>query len=93
MCIRDRSWSERVTSFLRTQTGARSLEPREGNDPDDILSRDEAELTQADLSAALGEIATLPPEAQPAMADWRAVAEKRLAAVKAVADIAATIGE
>ncbi len=87
------SWSERVTSFLRTQTGARSLEPRQGNDPDAILSRAEAALTQGDLPAALAEIATLPPEAQPAMADWRMLAERRLAAAKAVADLAATIGE
>lgn len=87
------SWSERVTSFLRTQTGARSLEPRDGNDPDAILSRAEAALTRADLPTALAEIATLPPEAQPAMADWLAMAEKRLAAIKAVAAIAAIIGE
>ena len=33
------SWTERATSFLRNQTGARSLTPREGTDPDAILSR------------------------------------------------------
>ncbi len=37
-------WDERLTTFLRTQTGARSLEPREGDDPDAILSRAEAAL-------------------------------------------------
>src|SRR5690606_16625940 len=31
-------------AFLKTQLGARSLEPREGTDPDAILSRAEAAL-------------------------------------------------
>lgn len=87
------SWSDRVTSFLRTQTGARSLEPREGTDPDAILSRAEAALATGDLPTTLTELATLPPEAQPALTAWRATAEKRLVAAQAVADLAATIGE
>ena len=87
------SWSERVTSFLRTQTGARSLEPREGSDPDAILSRAQAALAAGNLPTALTEIAALPPAAQPALADWRAAAEQRLAAAQAVADLAASIGE
>lgn len=87
------SWSERVTSFLRTQTGARSLEPREGTDPDAILSRAEAALAAGDLPIALTELAALPAEAQAALADWHATAETRIAAAQAVADLAATIGE
>lgn len=87
------SWGERVTSFLRTQTGARSLEPREGTDPDAILSRAEAALAKGDLPTTLSEIAALPTEAQTALADWRATAEQRLAAAQAVADLAASIGE
>ncbi|MBV5276525.1 hypothetical protein JZU56_01410, partial [bacterium] len=39
------SWSERVGNFLRTQVGVRSLTPRDGPDPDAILSRAEAALT------------------------------------------------
>lgn len=87
------SWSQRVTSFLRSQIGARSLEPREGTDPDAILSRAEAAVAVGDLTAALTEITALPAEAQPALADWRAMAEQRLAAVQAVADLATHIGE
>jgi hypothetical protein len=87
------SWTERATSFLRSQTGARSLTPQEGNDPDAILSRSEAALGTGDIAAALTEIAALPTEAQAAMADWRALAEKRLAGVEAVAALAATLGE
>ena len=87
------SWAERATSFLRTQTGARSLEPREGNAPDAILSRAEAALASGDLVVTLAEITTLPAEAQPALAEWRVIAETRLAAALAVADLAATIGK
>lgn len=85
------SWSDRVANFLRTQTGARSLQPREGNDPDAILSRAEAALASGDISAAMTEIAALPPEAQAALADWMAQAEKRQAAVAAVAGLAAAM--
>ncbi|MFC3182255.1 COG4223 family protein [Cypionkella sinensis] len=82
------NWSDRVSNFLRTQTGARSLTPREGSDPDAILSRAEAALTAGDVAAALKEIAALPPEAQAALADWQAMAQKRQEAVAAVAALA-----
>lgn len=87
------SWTDRVTSFLRSQTGARSLAPREGSDPDAILSRAEAALATGDLATALTEIAALPPEAQTALHGWRSTAEIRMAAQQAVAGLAATIGE
>lgn len=87
------SWSERVGSFLRSQTGVRSLTPREGSDPDAILSRAEAALATGDLQAALAELTALPPEAAEQMAGWRGLAEQRRAAIAAVADIAATLGE
>lgn len=82
------SWTDRVTNFLRSQTGARSLSPREGNDPDAILSRAEAALTGGDLTAALAEIATLPDAAKAAMADWTAEAETRQQAVQALSALA-----
>lgn len=87
------SWTDRVTSFLRTQTGARSLAPREGSDPDAILSRAEAALATGDLATTLTEISALPAEAQTALQGWRTTAETRMAAQQAVADLAATIGE
>lgn len=82
------SWTDRVTNFLRSQTGARSLTPREGNDPDAILSRAEAALASGDLTAALAEIATLPEAAKNAMADWTAEADQRQQAVQALAALA-----
>ncbi|GLS86215.1 hypothetical protein GCM10010873_11890 [Cypionkella aquatica] len=85
------SWSDRAANFLRTQTGARSLTPREGSDPDAVLSRAEAALAAGDIAAALTEIAALPPEAQTALAEWQAMAQKRQAAVAAVAGLAAAM--
>ncbi|HHX89903.1 MAG TPA: hypothetical protein GX700_09075, partial [Paracoccus sp.] len=77
----------RVLNFLRNQTGARSLAPREGNDTDAILSRAEAHVRAADLSAALTELDTLPEGPAAAMSDWRASAETRLNALAALAEV------
>jgi hypothetical protein len=85
------SWTERMGAFLQSTTGARSLTPREGNDPDAILSRAEAAVKADDLRAALGELAALPPEGQAAMADWVAQANRRLEAVQAAADLSTAI--
>lgn len=82
------TWAERVTNFLRAQTGARALTPREGNDPDAILSRAEAALTAADLPRVLAEIQTLPPEAQTALQDWTNRATLRQSAIEAVTALA-----
>ncbi len=79
------------TAFLRTQLGARSLEPREGDDPDAVLSRAEAAVKAGHLDAALAEIAALPPAGQQAMADWVALAETRRAALAATADLSAQL--
>lgn len=86
------SWTERAASFLRSQTGARSLTPREGSDPDAILSRAEAALATGDLTTALTELAALPEVAQTAMADWRTMAEQRQAGEAALNAITAQIG-
>lgn len=85
------TWSERIASFLRSQTGARSLAPREGGDPDAVLSRAEAALAAGDLAAALKELDALPEAGQTALAGWRAQAEARQAAVAALADVTARI--
>ena len=82
---------DRFGAFLRTQTGARSLTPREGGDPDAILSRAEAALRAGDLSTTLAEIATLPEAGQAALATWTAQAQARVAGVAALATLAATL--
>ena len=78
---------------MRSQTGARSLTPREGTGPDAVLSRAEAAVNTGDIATALAELAALPPEAVTAAASWRAQAELRLAAEAAVADLARVFGE
>jgi len=81
----------RVTAFLQSQVGGRSLEPQEGDSPDAILSRAEAVLQSGDVTAALAEIATLPAPAQEALAAWVADAGQRVAATDAMADFAAAL--
>ncbi len=71
------------TGFLRAQLGARSLEPKEGNDPDAILSRAEAAVRDGRLSDALAEISSLPEDAQAALSQWSAEAASRLETVAA----------
>lgn len=78
-------------TFLQRQLGARSVAPREGDDPDAILSRAEAELNGGNLEAALEELDMLPETAEPALAEWRARAEGRLAAIRAADDLAQSL--
>lgn len=87
------SWAERAGAFLRGQTGARSLTPRDGDDPDAVLSRSEAALTAGDLPVALAELDGLAPPAQAAMADWRAQADLHLQAAVAVQGLLAATGQ
>ncbi len=73
----------RMQAFLKTQLGTRSLEPKEGDSADAVLSRAEAALKTGDLDAVLAEIETLPEAAKPAFADWRTLAETRARALTA----------
>jgi hypothetical protein len=84
-------WSDRLTTFLQSTTGARSLTPRDGADPDAVLSRAEAAVRSGDLARALAELQGLPPEGQAAMAIWLEMAQKRLDAVTAVAALSAAV--
>ena len=80
----DAPLGDRVLNFLRSQTGARSLAPREGDDTDAVLSRAEAAVRTGDLGTALNELATLQGAPAEALSDWRAQAETRLAALAAL---------
>ena len=81
----------RLTGFLRTQLGARSLEPRRGNDPDAILSRAEAALGEGNLNQSLSELSTLPAAGAAQMAGWVDKARARQRGVEAVAALAGTV--
>lgn len=84
-------WSERLSAFLRSQSGARSLTPREGADPDAVLSRAEAALRGGDLKSTLAELAAMPPAGIDAMATWVAAATQRLDAEQAITELSATL--
>lgn len=83
-------WGDRITAFLRMQTGARSLAPRAGTDPDAILSRAEGQLSDGNVAAALAELAGLPDAARQLLAPWVAKAEARQKAFEALGALAAT---
>lgn len=72
-----------VAGFLRTQLGARSVAPREGDDADAILSRAEAAVKAADLDGALGELAQLPEPLRVIFDPWVKSATDRAAALAA----------
>jgi len=79
--------------FLRDNLGARSLEPREGDDADAVLSRAEDALRNARLGDALAELETLPDPARAEMAGWIEAAETRRAAVAAAETLNAELSE
>lgn len=79
--------------FLRDNLGARSLEPREGDDADAVLSRAEDALRNARLGDALAELETLPDPARAEMAGWIEEAETRRAAIAAAEALNAELSE
>lgn len=80
-----------IAAFFQRQLGARSVEPRDGDSTDAILSRAEAATVSGDLGAALAEIATLPPPAQAEMEGWAARATARNRAIAAVDTLAQSL--
>ncbi|WP_172327834.1 hypothetical protein [Mangrovicoccus sp. HB161399] len=83
--------ADRLLAFLRTQTGVRSLEAREGDDPDAVLSRMTVAIEEGDLAAALGELGTLPEAGQEELSAWAAQAQARVDADAALPDLAAAV--
>lgn len=79
----------RSQAYLRAQVASRSLTPREGLDPDAVLSRVEDRLRQDDLEGALAEAEQLPTEAVAAMSGWLNAARLRLAAETGLATLTA----
>ena len=88
----DAALGDRVVGFLRSQTGARSLAPRAGGDPDAVLSRAEAAVREGRIADALDELDALPPAAAAELADWRARAERRTEALEALNETQARLG-
>jgi len=82
---------DRFGAFVMGQLGGRSVEPRDGDDPDAILSRIEAAVRAGDLETALAEQAALPEGAQAELAAWVAQVEARAGAEAGYADLAAAL--
>lgn len=78
-----------IGNFLRAQTGARSVAPREGTDADAVLSRAGDAVQRGAIAAALDELSALPEPARPAMADWTAQAQAYVAAQAALGALVA----
>ncbi len=87
----DAGTTNKVTAFFRTQLGARSLSPQEGDGPDAILSRAEAALKNADLSGAIAEISALTEAGAKGMADWADLARSRQTVVDGLAELTAAL--
>ena len=87
------SAGERLTAFIRSQVGARSLGAREGNDPDAVLSRAEAALRAGQIPQALVELGALPTEGQAAMQDWIDQAQGRQTALDAISALQTALTE
>ncbi|MGX9355821.1 hypothetical protein ACS3SW_11905 [Roseobacteraceae bacterium S113] len=80
-------------TFLARQLGARSVVPREGSDPDAVLSRVEAALGDGRLTDALAETETLPEAAKAALASWIDAATARLEAQSAAEAVVSGLNE
>ena len=78
-----------LTNFLKAQTNARSIEARDGDDPDAVLSRANAEVEAGRIAEALSQIEALPAAGRdaPAMADWLNRANAYTQAQSALTDL------
>ncbi|MCV2875894.1 hypothetical protein OE810_06435 [Rhodobacteraceae bacterium XHP0102] len=86
------TFSARAGAFLQGQIGGRSLAPREGDDPDAVLSRIQGAIDQDNLPLALQELDQLPASAQAVFAQWVAAVNSRLSAMAAYEEYRAAIG-
>lgn len=85
------SGAGRLGQFLKSQLGARSTTPQEGEDADAILSRAEAAVKEGRVAAALEELGQLPETSQALMAGWAEKAAARVAAMDAVETLAQSL--
>ena len=81
----------RSRAFLTAQVASRSLTPRQGMDPDAVLSRMEDNLRNDDLDGALAEADDLPSDAAAAMSSWLDAARLRVGAVDGLAELTASL--
>jgi hypothetical protein len=80
-----------LAAFVQRQLGARSVSPRDGDDPDAVLSRAEAAVASNALTAALAELEGLPEAARTALSGWEAKARARQSALAAAEALAQSL--
>jgi len=79
-------WWERILAEFR---GVISIRPIHGTQPaNDMFGLMEQSVDKGDLSDALEQLKSLPPEAQKTLAEWRTAAEARLQLDEALHDVA-----
>ncbi len=78
-------------NFLKNQLGVRSLEPKEGDDADAVLSRAEAAVREGRLGDALTELQALPENVRAELSDWMGAVTSRQSALDAVDALAAQV--
>ena len=71
----------------------RSVTPRDGDDPDAILSRVDAAVAENRRNDALAEIETLPEVVRAELSDWVAAVEARTQALAAIQSIDQSLSE
>ncbi|MEL6959457.1 MAG: hypothetical protein AAGL89_10950 [Pseudomonadota bacterium] len=79
--------------FLRSQFDVRSTAPREGSDPDAILSRAEDAVKNGRIADALAELEGLPEVARAEMTEWLAAAQARSDALTDIAQLSETVND
>ncbi len=87
----DNAGSGGLLAYAQRHLGARSVTPREGDNPDAILSRAEAAVANGQLDEALAEIEALPDTARTALLDWEIAVKTRQAAVAAADALAQSL--
>lgn len=88
---READGGSRLGTFLKNQLGARSVAPRDGEDPDAVLSRAEAALREGRLADSLIELQALPEIAAAEMTGWVAMAQTRAGALQAAETLAQSL--
>lgn len=83
----------RLGSFFKSQLGARSVEPKAGDDPDSVLSRAEAAVKEGRVADAIGELQSLPDTSQALMQGWTDRAQARVDALRAAETLAQSLTE
>jgi hypothetical protein len=81
----------RLMANARALVKVRPAGPMEGDSPQAVASRIEAALASGDIATALAEWESLPQPAKDASAQWRQAADARVAADRAMRELAASL--